>query len=105
MKKLYLILGIILILTGCGSYKETVQVDNKSYLLLIGEPAGNVLTIDNGQPINLGVDTTSYEMRGKIATKIQVDVGTHTIKIVKNGVLRVHRKFYVSNGNSFEVEM
>ena len=75
MKKLSLILGIILTLTGCGSFQQTVQINDKSYLLLIGEPAGNILTIDNGKPIKLGVDTSSFDLRGKTATKIQVEVG------------------------------
>jgi len=105
MKKLSLILGLILTLTACGSYQQTVQVQDKSYLLIIGDPSGSILTIDNGQPIKLGVDTSSFDLYGKTATKIQIEIGTHTIKIIKNGEVIIHRKFYVSNGNSFEVEM
>lgn len=105
MKKLSLILGMILMLTACGSYQQTVQVQDKSYLLILGDPSGSILTIDNGKPIKLGVETTSFDLYGRTATKIQIQIGAHTVKIVKNGEVRVHRKFYISNGNSFEVEM
>ena len=105
MKKISLILGIVLTLTACGSYQQTVQVKDKSYLLILGDPTGGILTIDSGKPIKLGVDTTSFDLYGKTATKIQIQIGTHTVKIIKNGEIKVHRKFYISNGNSFEVEM
>lgn len=105
MKKLSLILGMFLALTACGSYQQTVQVQDKAYLLIIGDPSGSILTIDNGNPIKLGIDTSSFDLYGKTATKIQIQIGTHTVKIVKNGEIKVYRKFYISNGNSFEVEM
>ena len=105
MKNLLLIFGIFLTLTACGSYQQTTQVQDKSYLLILGNPTGSVLTIDGGDPIKLGIDTSSYDLYGKTATKIQLKVGTHTIKITRNGVITVHRKFYVSNGNNFEVEI
>ena len=105
MKNLFLILSMILTLAACGSYQQTRQVQDKSYLLILGDPYGSVLTIDNGKPIALGVDTTSFDLYGKTATKIQIQVGTHTVKIVKDGEIKVHRKFYISNGISFEVEM
>jgi len=105
MKNLLLVFSLLLTITACGSYQQTVQVQDKSYLLIMGDPTGSVLTIDNGDPIKLGVDTSSFDLYGKTATKIQIKVGTHTIKIVKNGEIKVHRKVYVSNGNNFEVEM
>ncbi len=105
MKKLSLILGMILTLTACGSYQQSVQVQDKAYLLIIGDPSGSILTIDNGKPIKLGLDTTSFDLHGRTATKIQIQIGTHNIKIIKNGEVKVYRKFYISNGNSFEVEM
>ena len=105
MKYILLVFGLLLTLTACGSYQQTVQVQDKSYLLIIGDPTGSVLTIDNGQPIKLGEDTSSFDLYGKTATKIQLKIGNHTIKIIRNGEVRVHRKFYVSNGNNFEVEL
>lgn len=105
MKNLLFILGIMLALTACGSYQQTVQVDDKAYLLIIGEPGGNIVTIDNGKALELEKDTASFDLNGVTATKIEVSIGTHTVKITKNGELKVNRKFYVSTGNSFEVRL
>jgi hypothetical protein len=105
MKKLLFIFGAMLALTACGTYQQTVQVDDKAYLLIIGEANGNVVTIDNGKPLELEKDTTSFDLNGVTATKIEVSIGTHTVKISKNGELKVNRKFYVSTGNSFEVKL
>ena len=105
MKKLLLIVVALFLVTGCGAHRESVQVEDKAYLLLIGEPAGNIVTIDDGKPIELGKDTTSYYLNGKTATKIQVPTGSHTVKVTKAGELTVNRKFYVSTGTSFEVQL
>jgi len=105
MKKLLLMIMALFVLASCGAYRETVQVNDKAYLLLIGEPDGNTVTIDNGKPIQLGVETTSYYLNGKTATKIEVSIGSHTVKVTKAGVLKVNRKFYVSTGTSFEVQL
>lgn len=98
-------LVLMLALVGCGTYNEAVQVDDHAYLLLIGNPDGNVVVIDDGNPIDLAKDTTSFSLNGKKATKIQVPIGKHTVKIIKNGVLTVNRNFFVSTGTSFEVEL
>lgn len=105
MKKLLLIFVALFMVTACGTYSETVQVDDKAYLLLIGEPDGNMVTIDDGKPIVLGKETTSFYLNGKTATKIEVSIGSHTVKVTKAGVLTVNRKFYVSTGTSFEVQL
>lgn len=105
MKKLLFSLGIMLVLTACGSYQQTVQVDDKAYLLIIGEASGNVVTIDNGKPLELERDTSSFDLNGVTATKIEVSIGTHTVKIIKDGELKVNRKFFVTTGNSFEVRL
>lgn len=95
----------LLILSGCGTYSQAVQVDDRAYLLLIGSPYGSVISIDNGKPINLGSETTSFNLNGKKATKIEISIGKHSIKIIKYGVVTVNRSFYVTNGNSFEVQL
>jgi len=105
MKKILLIVIAFFMVTSCGSYRETVQVDDKAYLLLIGEPDGNIVTIDNSKPIVLGQDTTSFHLNGETATKIEVSIGTHTVKVTKEGVLTINRKFYVSTGNSFKLKL
>jgi len=105
MKKLLFIVVALFMVTGCGTYRESVQVDDKAYLLLIGEPDGNIVTIDDSKPIELGKDTTSFNLNGKTATKIEVSIGSHIVKVTKAGVLTVNRKFYVSTGTSFEVQL
>jgi uncharacterized protein YcfL len=105
MKNIIIVVLALFMVTGCGSYKQTVQVDDKAYLLLIGETTGNVVIIDDGTPIDLRRDTKSYNLDGKTATKIEVPIGSHTLKVTRDGVLTVNRKFYVSTGTSFEVKL
>ena len=105
MKKIILLLVLAIALSACGTYQQTVQVSDKAYLLIIGEPAGNVVTIDDGKPLTLEKDTVSFDLNGQTATKIEVSIGSHTVKITNNGQLKANRKFYVSNGNSFEVKL
>ncbi len=105
MRNILLIIGALFLLVGCGTYSQSVQVDDNAYLLLIGDPTGHIVTIDTGQPIKLSNETTSFNLNGKTATKIQVPTGTHSVKIIKDGVLVINRKFYVSTGTSFEVQL
>jgi len=105
MKNLLFIILTLVLISSCSTYRQSVQVDDKAYLLLIGEPDGNIITIDNGKKINLSEETVSFDLNGKIATKIQISTGSHTLKIMKKGILKVNRKFYVSAGNSFEVQL
>ena len=105
MKKLLLIFISGLMLSACGTYQETVQVDDKAYLLIIGEPQGCETTLDNATLLVLEKDTKAFDLNGRTATKIEIPRGTHEVKITCNGQLRVHRKFYVTNGNSFEVNL
>jgi len=105
MKKALLIIVGLLMITGCGKYSQTVQVSDDAYLLLMGDTTGYVLVIDNDSPVDLENDTTSFDLNGKTATKIKIVTGAHTIKITKNGNVTINRKFYVSTGNSFEVNL
>jgi len=105
MKKVLLPVIVLLMITGCGKYSQTVQVPDNAYLLLIGIPDGHVVTLDNNKPIDLENETTSFGLNGKSAIKIQISTGTHSLKVTKNGVLTINRKFYVSTGSSFEVEL
>jgi len=105
MKKIILIFISVLGLSACGTYQETVQVDDKAYLLIIGEVKGCDAVIDGAAPLMLDKDTQSYYLNGRTATKIEIARGSHEVKITCGGQLRVDRKFYVSNGNSFEVNL
>ena len=106
MKKILLLFASLFLLTGCGTYSQSVQVDDKAYLLLIGEPVGYFATIDDGKKIDLANDVRSFNLNGKKAIKIQVSIGSHNLKITnKAGDLTVNRNFYVSTGISFEVQL
>lgn len=105
MKFFLLISTLILIISGCGTYNQTVQVDDDAYLLLIGNTYGSTVTIDDGSPIDLTRETVSFNLNGKKATKIKIPIGKHTVKITKNGEVTVFREFYISTGNSFEVQL
>lgn len=105
LKKFFILTILIVFVSGCGTYRQSVQVDDKAYLLLIGNPGGNVVTIDNNKPIRLAEETASYNLNGRTATKIQVSIGTHTVTVEKDGKVIIKRKFYVSTGDSFEVQL
>lgn len=105
MKNLLMIIVAFFMLTSCGTYSQSVQVDDKAYLLLIGNPEGKVVTIDNNKSIDLSNETTQFNLNGETATKIQISIGSHTVKITRDGELIVNRKFYVSSGTSFEVQL
>lgn len=94
-----------LVLVGCGTYRQTVQIDDHAYLLLIGNPENNVVVIDGGNPIDLAKDTTSFSLDGRQVTKIQISIGKHTVKVTMGGTLKIYRVFYVSTGTSFEIEL
>lgn len=106
MKKVIFSVMLLLSLTGCGTYRQSVQVEDNAYLLLIGYPQGQeVLIIDDSEQIDLVNDVQSFDLNGKNAIKIQISAGTHNIKIIRDGAISVDRNFYVSTGNSFEVQL
>ena len=105
MKKFFLIFGLAIMLSACGSYQHTLQEQDRAYLLIIGDPNGVVVTLDDTASLELGKDTVSFDLNGQTATKIEISIGTHSVHITKNGNLKVHRNFFVSNGNSFEVRL
>lgn len=105
--KNFLIIIPLLILCSCGGKNYTkTQVENFSYLLIKGDSANEQVFIDNSTPIVLGDDTEEYELdEGVNASKIQIKDGTHEIKIVRDGKVIIQRKFYVTPGDTFEVNL
>ena len=104
-QRAFVLLLLLFGFTACGTFKQTTLVDDKAYVILLGDPNGHVVEIDGGQPIHLGRDTSSFNLDGVTATKIQVSIGKHTIKVTKDNELRVKRAFYVATGNTFEVQL
>ena len=95
----------VLLLTACGSFHETVQKDDVAWLQMIGQPQGELLYIDDSSPLVLGKDTRSFDLNGKVATKISIGTGMHELRVVRGNSTVIHRKFYVSSGNVFEVNL
>ena len=98
----------IIILAGlfsCGTYRQQTQVNESTYLQIIGEPKGETLILDNDVPIVLDDDIEISEINGQTVMKFRITKGKHTIKILRDGKIIVNRVFYISSGNVFELEL
>lgn len=107
MIKKVLMLFILATLSACGGKNFTVnQVESHAYLLIKGESKKEQVFIDSSSPLILGIDTKEYELDdGVKASKIQISEGTHNLKIIRNNKVIIQRNFYVTPGNSFEVNL
>ncbi len=107
MRKNILYFMSCLLVASCGGKNFTVnQVENHAYLLIKGESKKEQLIIDSNSPIILGVDTKEYKLDDGIkASKLQIEEGTHTIKVLRNGNIIIQRNIYVTPGNTFEVNL
>lgn len=107
MKKIILFLSVALLVGSCGGENFTVtQVENHAYLLIKGDSQKEQLIIDKNAPLVLGVDTKEYRLDdGVNASKLQIEEGTHTIKVIRDGNVIIQRSFYVTPGNTFEVNI
>lgn len=107
MKKLLVCFIMSTFLFSCGGKNFIVnQVESHSYVLIKGDSKKEQVIIDNGQPLVLGADTKEYKLDdGVNASKLQINEGTHTIKIIRDGNVIIQRNFFVTPGNSFEVNL
>jgi hypothetical protein len=108
MKKILILLLATFALYSCGGKNMTVnQVDGYSYLLIKGHSNNELVYIDSDESfLTLGKDTKEYKLDDdNYANKIQIKDGQHKLKILRNGQIIVHRSFFVSSGNSFEVNL
>jgi hypothetical protein len=95
------------LMLGCtSSYESVTQVDDtKAFVLLTGNFENASLQINTNSPITLADNIETFMLDGKKVAKFEVAAGTNTVKVFKNGTLVVYRKLYVTNGNSFEVNV
>jgi hypothetical protein len=108
MRGILILLFTTFALYSCGGKNTTVnQVDGYSYLLIKGRSSNELVYIDSDESfLTLGKDTTEYKLDDdNFANKIQIKEGQHKLKILRNGQVIVHRSFFVSSGNSFEVNL
>ncbi len=96
MKHIFIIISILFALgfTACG-YKEGVKTgDAKAYVYFTGDVSNAKVTIDNGP---------SFSVEAGKDNIYKINPGKHLIEIYKNGVLRVKREIFVSDGVSKEI--
>ena len=95
------------LMLGCtSSYESVTQVDDtKAFILLTGNFEGATLQINKNAPIILSDKIETFKLDGNKVAKFEVRSGTNEIKVLKDGVVVVYRKLYVTNGNSIEVNV
>jgi len=102
MRKLYILFCALI--AGCGSYQTVSQTQEASYLALIGDSSDYNLQLDGNVSINLE-SADSYNENGKTVTRFEIEPGTHDVVLTQNGELKVHRRVFVTEGNSVEVRL
>lgn len=93
------------LLSACGSYQSSTQVDSVSYIQFSGETNKELVSIDGQSVGTLGADLESFDVNGKTVTRIQVQPGTHEVVVTRDGKEIIKRKIYISDGNSAEVNL
>jgi hypothetical protein len=102
--KVFFAILITLTLSACGSYQQTIQVDDQSYIQLSGDPEG-VEIILNGKSLGKVENFNSYDLDGTKTTRFEITPGTHIIELTRTGETLIKRKIYVTEGNAFEVKL
>lgn len=106
LKGIFFVLFSFLMLGCTSSYESVTQIDDtKAFILLTGNFENASLQINTNSPITLADSIETFMLDGKKVAKFEVTAGTNTVKVFKNGALVVNRKLYVTNGNSFEVNV
>ena len=103
--KFILSMLLLLSVSACGSFNSVTQLEEQTYLQLAGNVDNVILTLDDGSPVQLGGAVESFNLNGKTITKFKVKPGQHVIKLERHGQLLVHRKIFVSEGNSAEINI
>ncbi|MFC6440853.1 hypothetical protein [Bowmanella sp. JS7-9] len=93
-----------LFLFGCSSgFQSVTQVDDKAFLQINADVRQYNVILD-GQPLATST-AEPFSLNGKSVTQFAVAKGSHTVEIYMGNSLLVKRKFYVTNGNVFEVNL
>ena len=96
--------ALLLTLSSCGTHEQKSQVNNYSYIQIIGEINKEKLVLNNQLPIKLS-SLESFKLGGEVATKIRIKQGRHRVTIYRGKEIILDRAFYVSPGNTFELEL
>lgn len=92
------------LIAGCGSYQTVSQTQDATYLALIGNTSGYDLKLNDQRPISLEA-ADSYNQNGKTVTRFEISPGTHEIVLTRDGEVKIHKKIFVTEGNSVEVRL
>lgn len=105
IRSLFIGTVVATLLSACGSYQSTTQVDGVSYIQFSGETSKEQVSIDGQHAGTLGDDLESYDVNGKTVTRVQVQPGTHDVVVTRDGKEVVKRRIFISDGNSAEVNL
>jgi len=91
-------LGLLLILSACGGYREgVIQSDSKSYLHFTGNIQDTVVSIDHIEPFSLGSESDNVHY--------QISPGKHSIIIKRGAKLIVNREIFLGKGLTKEINI
>ena len=85
----YLFSILLIVLSGCTINQEITQKDNIAYLRLLGNTSGISIQIDSGD----FKSNEEMESNGIFS----LSPGTHSVKIMRDGKVVLHRKLYFAN--------
>lgn len=96
-------------MSACGFKEGVVMPDKKSYLWFAGKSDGVTMMIDDQPPFDLGssyhVDSQGNNKSKATPVHFEVDPGTHTIKLMRNGQLILERTLLLGNHMATEIEI
>jgi len=98
--KLFLLsitLFFLVIFSGCGGYKEGLNVgEQKSYLYFSGDVNNTQVSIDDG---------ALFSVKSGINNQYKTKPGKHDVKVYRENKIVVHRNIYLGNGVAKEIEV
>ncbi|MBU2883885.1 hypothetical protein KO525_05075 [Psychrosphaera sp. B3R10] len=101
MKKLILV-TFMFIISACTSVQYTNQPVDQAYVQLEGNFIG--ATIILGQTItNIDAKTKTFELNGKTVAKFPIAIGSHELKVLRNGKLVINKNIFVTQGQTVDV--
>lgn len=96
----YLLISITLFSTlwfgGCG-YKEGVSAgDQKSFLYFSGNTKNVTVSVDDGE---------KFSVKNGRDNQYRIKPGKHTVRVYREGEIRVEREIYVGDGIAKEISI
>lgn len=101
MKKIILI-TFMLTIAACTSVQYTNQPVDQAYVQFEGNLIG--ATVILGRTItNINAKTKTFELNGKTVAKFPIALGSHELKVLRNGKLVINKNIFVSQGQTVDV--